>query len=484
MLAEDARVMARNAKVIAAEARALAKEARRLSPATQPRGGRVRNDWRIVVPGNLPRPTLIGGAMTLSALTVIVLSSVVYRAIPGPNPVPLVPESATMPNLTEVPDALPVVDMEMLPTDPDAQPEELPPVAAVNGGLLADEEPVRPPEEAHSERGRKRDNVRLAALENQPDERREANDEQRASPQDQPRRAETKRAATVPRREVESVRATERERSREGQRSSERSTPETRVAGRGTHRGNGYDIKPPSGFKLRRSGRRTVWSGPDGASLLVETTRVSGGSPRDDWKRLDVDLKKRYGKRYRSLGIRRTSLAGRPAAAWEFELDTPRGTVRKMDIAVHERGRGYAVLYSAPAAKFHKVRSTLKSASRSFRLSASRERAAGERYDENRSRDSGNRYARVESAERRSGEESSRYRRSSSPAEKDQPDVRQARRAAARERVETRSDERSRRRIQRPSSGERAAPSTRHSDAPHHNMEVASDQESPVRRGY
>lgn len=134
------------------------------------------------------------------------------------------------------------------------------------------------------------------------------------------------------------------------------------------HNGRGYAITPPRGFKLVQSGRRTIWRGPGGAQILVETAPVGNRSPRRDWEKMDAALARKYGERYRSRGISDTNLAGREAAAWEFELDTRSGTTRKIDVAVHHRGRGYAVLGSAPAGRFEEVRPQLEAAIRSFEI--------------------------------------------------------------------------------------------------------------------
>jgi hypothetical protein len=136
------------------------------------------------------------------------------------------------------------------------------------------------------------------------------------------------------------------------------------------HDGTGYRVKPPSGFRLQKSGRRTVWSGPGGSQFLVETSNSPGSSPRADWEQLDKALAKKYGYRYRSHGIRETTLAGRPAAVWEFEI----GNTRKVDVAVHHRGKGYAVLAEAPAEEFENLRPQLESAIRSFELPAKSKR--------------------------------------------------------------------------------------------------------------
>ena len=137
------------------------------------------------------------------------------------------------------------------------------------------------------------------------------------------------------------------------------------------HPRTGYTISPPSGFERRQTGRRTIWRGPGGAQILVETTTAPGTSARADWERLDAALAKKYGRNYRSLGIRETELAGRPAAVWEFAISSKRGTTRKIDVAVHAHGRGYAVLAEASAARFDEMRPQLEEAIASFQPPAS-----------------------------------------------------------------------------------------------------------------
>lgn len=134
------------------------------------------------------------------------------------------------------------------------------------------------------------------------------------------------------------------------------------------HHRAGYVITPPAGFRLVRRGQRTVWQGPDGVTLLVETTARPGRSPFGDWVRLDAALRQKYGQRYRSHGIENTTVAGQPAAIWDFELDTKAGPVRKIDVGVHSNGRGYAILGSVPLLKFDAARGAIEAAIRSFDL--------------------------------------------------------------------------------------------------------------------
>jgi hypothetical protein len=83
-------------------------------------------------------------------------------------------------------------------------------------------------------------------------------------------------------------------------------------------------------------------------------------------------LARKYGKDYRSLGISETTLAGKRAAVWEFEIDSGNGTTRKIDVAVHDRGTGFAVLGSAPAGNFESMRPRLEAAINSFQLKSER----------------------------------------------------------------------------------------------------------------
>ncbi len=129
-----------------------------------------------------------------------------------------------------------------------------------------------------------------------------------------------------------------------------------------------YSITPPAGFTLVRIGQRTVWQGPEGTQLLVETTLSPGPSARIGWEQLHAAFVKKYRNRYRSHGIRETHLAGRPAAAWEFALTTAAGTTYKRDVAVLDRGVGYGILVSGPAERFAAWRPQFEMALQSFRL--------------------------------------------------------------------------------------------------------------------
>ncbi|MBV9469302.1 MAG: hypothetical protein JO316_23485 [Abitibacteriaceae bacterium] len=142
----------------------------------------------------------------------------------------------------------------------------------------------------------------------------------------------------------------------------------TSASERFVHSGTGYAVTPPPGFKLVKKGQRTIWSGPDGTTFLVETTNRPGRSPFGDWLRLDASLRKKYGLRYTSRGIEQTTVAGHPAAVWDFDLVTDKGTVRKVDIGIHANGKGYALLGSAPAAQFDQLRPQLDQAIKSFEI--------------------------------------------------------------------------------------------------------------------
>ena len=133
-----------------------------------------------------------------------------------------------------------------------------------------------------------------------------------------------------------------------------------------------YELTPPAGFSLRQKGRRTIWKHENGAQILVETGKAGKGSLTDGWLRLERDLQKRYGKGYKSLGIREGQLAGKPAAIWEFELTGKDGvTRRKIDIGIQHEGRGYAVLGSAPKQSYDDVSPQLSAAIESFKLKSS-----------------------------------------------------------------------------------------------------------------
>lgn len=144
-------------------------------------------------------------------------------------------------------------------------------------------------------------------------------------------------------------------------------TPQDDATPRTVTSRRGYSIDVPGGFRLQRSGRRTLWTHRDGTNILVETSRATS-SPRDGWEKLDRSLSRKYGDKYRSFGIRDTQIDSHDAAVWEFELDLPSGTKRKLDVAIHDGARGYAVLGSAPADKFETARPRIEAAINSFRV--------------------------------------------------------------------------------------------------------------------
>jgi hypothetical protein len=162
--------------------------------------------------------------------------------------------------------------------------------------------------------------------------------------------------------------STQGERLSQGARSDSSRNSERAATARYVERRRAYSVEPPAGFTLSRRGRRTLWNGPQGTSFLVEVGPSQGTSPRQGWEDLERSLQKKYGRKYRSRGIRETTVDGRPAAIWEFELDTARGTVRKIDVAVHDRSNGYAVLATAPAERFEEWRPRFETAIRSLRI--------------------------------------------------------------------------------------------------------------------
>jgi hypothetical protein len=148
------------------------------------------------------------------------------------------------------------------------------------------------------------------------------------------------------------------------------------VRPRYVERRRSYSIRPPSGFQIAQRGRRTIWQGPGNAQFLVEVGDAEGASPREDWENLERGLRRKYGRRYRSYGIRQATINGRNAAIWEFELQTPTGRVRKVDVAVHDGKNGYAVLGTAPAADFENYRPIFDRAIRSLQIDSNQTNGA------------------------------------------------------------------------------------------------------------
>lgn len=338
----------------------------------------------------LPMPTLIGLAVVGGALIVALVPAMLRRVIPT-VPMKQFPSETIVRESSRAPVAMPQspsVALKPLPEKPALDGAEQLPSARVN----ADEAPAD--NLSDGDRPATSDATRTEM----PTNELPATDA-----------GESVAAADAPQRDAkdsnddeasrERFAVTERRRSSKQTRDTE--APAAREASQSSaafvHPRSGYAISPPAGFKRQRTGRRTIWRGPGGAQLLVETTTAPGTSARADWERLSAALAKKYGRNYRSLGIRETTLAGRPAAIWEFEISSKRGTTRKIDVAVHERGRGYAVLAEAPASRFDELRPQLEAAIASFqppardamRAPSSPSRSSSRnRRDESRERDS------------------------------------------------------------------------------------------------
>lgn len=129
-----------------------------------------------------------------------------------------------------------------------------------------------------------------------------------------------------------------------------------------------YSIRPPKDFRIVQSGRRTAWHGPEETKLLVEIGAVDSSSPRKGWEKLDRALQKKYGAKYQNGGIRETTINGRQAAVWEFDLELKSGRVHKMDVAIHEGNRGFAVLATAPADNFENWRTRFENTIQSLQI--------------------------------------------------------------------------------------------------------------------
>ena len=129
-----------------------------------------------------------------------------------------------------------------------------------------------------------------------------------------------------------------------------------------------YSIRPPKDFRIVQSGRRTAWHGPQDTKLLVEIGAVDSSSPRKGWEKLDRALQKKYGAKYQNGGIRETTINGRQAAVWEFDLELKSGRVHKMDVAIHEGNRGFAVLATAPADDFENWRTRFENTIQSLQI--------------------------------------------------------------------------------------------------------------------
>ena len=336
--------------------------------------------------GRLPTPTLIGLAMAGGALGVTLLSAFFYRSVPRPAVKGLAtsttiaePRPATAPRVVPMPDGSPGEDQAE--ADSSARTSSSTPNRATsktrgasNSSRVATRDDASDDSSASISVEDDASNSGSIGIDSTRSEN--ADEDARATSRNQSGGAtgRSNRSANISpdhaRRDSGAASGT-----RTGQNDAAKSDSnraESGTSGRAdtasAARGNGYSITPPSGFRLIRKGRRTIWRGPGGAQILVETAPAGNRSPRRDWERLDAALSKKYGARYRSRGISDTNLAGRAGAAWEFELDGKNGTTRKLDVSVHHKGRGYAVLGSAPAQNFDAVRPQIEAAINSFQI--------------------------------------------------------------------------------------------------------------------
>jgi hypothetical protein len=313
----------------------------------------------------LPISTLVGLSMAGGALAVLAISMLVRSVIPTPktpdSPATIAQSPSTI-DIQREPDVVMIPDEESQSSQPSSREN-----STSRENLSARNENSSP--EVTTSPNEEASSGVVESNEGTPENSRTSGSRvENTAPASTRRDASTQKNSDST--DNSSAASEETPRNRNSQRDSQARdelTTDSRASGRWTSARHGYSIAPPEGFRLRRTGRRTAWRGPNGSELLVEAGRADG-SPREGWEKLDHALAKKYGAKYRNLGIREEIINGRDAAVWEFELDTKNGRVRKIDVAMHEGNRGYAILGSAPAERFDEVRSKIQSAVNSFRI--------------------------------------------------------------------------------------------------------------------
>lgn len=299
----------------------------------------------------VPVPTLIGLAVTGGVVLAIGVPALMRRAIPAAPMKTLPPPVAVVPPLPQKPmadDAANAVEQPQPPRRP------LPKATFAPAG-----EPLQPDTEEPADAGSTSGDLPRAEDDNSP-------------------------GIDSPGAEPDSPAASGSDAGPDGE--PEASTPRRRPGttgaqpARGASKpslGAGYSITAPAGWRKTQSGRRAIWSGPGGAQLLVEVSDDVSSSPREDWEKLDRAFEKKYKGRYRLRNIRDVRLTDRPASVWEFELDSKSGaTTRKIDIATHADGRGYAIMGSSSMESWSEVSPQFQEAINSFQLRSEKDSAA------------------------------------------------------------------------------------------------------------
>jgi hypothetical protein len=117
-----------------------------------------------------------------------------------------------------------------------------------------------------------------------------------------------------------------------------------------------FNVRVPAGWSRSSEDRgefvRTKWTGPGGASLLIDV--VPGETKAPSVKAGEVRAATAATAGYVERGFTATTLSGRDAWRWDFGVSAG----RRVDYMLNECDTGYALLGSAPPARFAELRAT------------------------------------------------------------------------------------------------------------------------------
>jgi hypothetical protein len=126
---------------------------------------------------------------------------------------------------------------------------------------------------------------------------------------------------------------------------------------RGWHIASDYEHESPHRFVTRMEG-------PEGMSVLIDTTRGVSGDPADSARNLE-DLLANGREEYRRIDFSRHVFGG-PAFEWSFEV----GDHASTDIFFYRGHDGFAVLAESPAERFRESRQIARSVARSLKANS------------------------------------------------------------------------------------------------------------------
>lgn len=119
------------------------------------------------------------------------------------------------------------------------------------------------------------------------------------------------------------------------------------------HDTTGFSVAVPAGWQRVRDGSRVDFRDPAGGRFLrIDQTDSPQPDPVADWRRQAAYVSKRL-PGYRTVSITAADYRGYPAADWQFEFGAGGDRrIRVVDRGFTVDGKGYAIYWSAPAARW------------------------------------------------------------------------------------------------------------------------------------